>query len=81
MSQTSVNIAEEALDLLRATRERIDHMHVLFSAIIKDKKHGKSLDVEELASLGVYLGADWSSYTDCQVESMQKALDAVGGAA
>ncbi|MGV6954708.1 hypothetical protein [Pseudomonas chlororaphis] len=76
MSQTTASIADDALDLLRATHERINHMRVLFNSIIKDMKHGKSRDIEELASLGGFLGYDWANYVDCEVEKMQKALDA-----
>lgn len=76
MSQTPASIADEALELLRATHERINNMRVLFNAIIKDLKHGKSFDIEELANLGSFLGYDWASYVDSEVEKMQKALDA-----
>jgi len=78
MTQTSANIADDALDLLRATHERINHMRVLFNSIIKDLKHGKSNDVEELANLGGFLGYDWANYVDCEVEKMQKTLDSAG---
>jgi prefoldin subunit 5 len=76
MSQATT-ITNDALELLRATHERINHMRVLFNSIIKDLKHGKSRDIEELANLGRFLGNDWASYIDSEVESMQKALDAV----
>lgn len=79
--QPPANIADDALELLRATRERINHMQVLFNSIIKDLKHGTSRDIEELASLGGFLGNDWATYIDSEVESMQKALDAVEDAA
>lgn len=49
MSQPTARIADEALELLRATHERISNMRVLFNAITKDLKHGKSHDIEELA--------------------------------
>lgn len=75
MTQTSANIADDALDLLRATHERINHMRVLFNSIINDLKHGKSHDIDELANLGGFLGYDWANYVDCEVEKMQKALD------
>jgi hypothetical protein len=75
MTQTSANIADDALDLLRATHERINHMRVLFNSIIKDLEHGKSNDVAELANLGGFLGYDWANYVDCEVEKMQKTLD------
>ncbi|UWF49667.1 hypothetical protein NYP20_01505 [Pseudomonas sp. N3-W] len=77
MTQTSANIADDALDLLRATHERINHMRVLFNSIIKDLKHGKSNDVEELANLGAFLGYDWANYVDSEIKQMQSALDAV----
>ena len=77
MTQTSANIADDALDLLRATHERINHMRVLFNSIIKDLEHGKSNDVAELANLGGFLGYDWANYVDCEVEKMQKTLDSV----
>ncbi|UZE10533.1 hypothetical protein [Pseudomonas sp. B21-053] len=76
MIQTPASIADEALELLRATHERINNMRVLFNAIIKDLKHGKSLDIEDLANLGSFLGYDWANYVDSEVEKMQKALDA-----
>lgn len=76
MSQPIARIADEALELLRATHERISNMRVLFNAITKDLKHGKSHDIEELASLGSFLGYDWANYVDSEVEQMQKALDA-----
>ncbi|QHC91816.1 hypothetical protein [Pseudomonas chlororaphis] len=76
MSQTTASITDDALDLLRATHERINHMRVLFNSIIKDMKHGKSRDIEELANLVSFLGYDWANYVDCEVEKMQKALDA-----
>ncbi|WP_395601329.1 hypothetical protein AB4P97_16070 [Pseudomonas sp. A1230] len=76
MSQPAARIADEALELLRATHERISNMRVLFNAITKDFKHGKSHDIEELASLGSFLGYDWANYVDSEVEQMQKALDA-----
>lgn len=75
MSQTPASIADEALELLRATHERINNMRVLFNAIIKDLKHGKSHDIEELANLGGFLGYDWANYVDCEVDKMQKTLD------
>lgn len=76
MSQATT-ITNDALELLRATHERINHMRVLFNSIIKDLKHGKSSDIEELANLGGFLGYDWANYINSEVESMQKALDAV----
>jgi hypothetical protein len=76
MSQTPASIADEALDLLRSTHERINSMRVLFNAIIKDLKHGKSHDIEELDNLGGFLGHDWASYIDSEVGKMQKELDA-----
>ncbi|MBM6445280.1 hypothetical protein ACX3YD_17375 [Pseudomonas fluorescens group sp. PF-1] len=76
MSQATT-ITNDALELLRATHERINHMRVLFNSIIKDLKHGKSSDIEELANLGGFLGYDWANYIDSEVESMQKTLDAV----
>lgn len=79
--QPPANIADDALELLRATRERVNHLRVLFNSITKDLKHGKSRDIEELASLGGFLGHDWANYIDCEVETMQKALDAVEDAA
>ncbi|MNG24790.1 hypothetical protein D3C84_1095530 [compost metagenome] len=75
MNQAPTTIATDALELLRATHERINHMRVLFNSITKDLKHGKSRDIEELASLGSFLGYDWANYVDCEVETMQKALD------
>ena len=75
MSQPTARIADEALELLRATHERINNMRVLFNAITKDLKHGKSHDIEELASLGSFLGYYWANYVDSEVEQMQKALD------
>ncbi|WP_339465495.1 hypothetical protein [Pseudomonas sp. EA_65y_Pfl2_P74] len=77
MSQPTARIADEALELLRATHERISNMRVLFNAITKDLKHGKAHDIEELASLGSFLGYDWANYVDSEVEQMQKSLDAV----
>ena len=76
MSHSAARIADEALELLRATHERISNMRVLFNAITKDLKHGKSHDIEELAILGSFLGYDWANYVDSEVEQMQKALDA-----
>lgn len=67
--------ADEALELLRATKERINHMKALFSAIKADFKHGRSLNIEELADLGGFLGYDWANYVDCQVDDLQKQLD------
>lgn len=75
MSQSTANIADDALDLLRATHERINHMRVLFNSIINDLKHGKSHDIEGLANLGGFLGYDWANYVDCEIEKMQKAVD------
>ncbi|MFJ2493728.1 hypothetical protein ACIOV9_19585 [Pseudomonas iridis] len=77
MSQATARIADEALELLRATHERISNMRVLFNAITKDLKYGKSHDIEELASLGSFLGYDWANHVDSEVEQMQKSLDAV----
>jgi hypothetical protein len=76
LSQTPASIADEALELLRATHERINNMRVLFNAITKDLKHGKSHDIEELANLGGFLGYDWANYVDCEVGKMQIELDA-----
>lgn len=76
MIPTSGQIADSALELLRATHERLNQMRVLFNSIIKDMKHGKSHDIEELANLGGFLGYDWANYVDCEVEKMQKELDA-----
>ena len=76
MSQPIAHLADEALELLRATHERINNMRVLFNAITKDLKYGKSHDIEELASLGSFLGYDWANHVDSEVEQMQKALDA-----
>lgn len=76
MSQPTARAADEALELLRATHERISNMRVLFNAITKDLKHGKSYDIEELANLGSFLGYDWANYVNSEVEQMQKALDA-----
>ena len=67
--------ADDALELLRATQERINHMKALFSAIKADFKHGMSLNIEDLADLGGFLGYDWANYVDCQVEDLQKQLD------
>lgn len=75
MSQPTARIADDALELLRATHERISNPRVLFNAISKELKHGKSHDIQELASLGSFLGYDWANYVDSEVEQVQKALD------
>ncbi len=67
--------ADDALELLRATQERINHMKALFSAIKADFKHGRSLNIEDLADLGGFLGYDWANYVDCQVGDLQRQLD------
>jgi hypothetical protein len=68
MSQPTARIADEALELLRATHERISNMRVLFNTIMKDLKHGKSHDIEELANLGSFLGYDWANYVRADAE-------------
>lgn len=77
MSQAPTTIAIDALELLRATHERINHLRVLFNSIAKDLKHGRSRDIEELTSLGGFLGYEWANYIECEVKTMQEALDAV----
>lgn len=76
MNQAPTTITSDALELLRASHERINHMRVLFSSITKDLKHGRSRDIEELASLGGLLSHEWANYISSEVEEMQKALDA-----
>lgn len=77
---TGAKIADEALELLRATQERMNHMKALFNAIKADYKGGRHLNTEELADLGSFLGYDWANYIDNQVGHMQKALDVVEAA-
>lgn len=73
-------IASEALELLRATHERLEHITAVFNSVSTDLKHNHSHNVKDLAALGGFLGDDWASYVDSQVGHMQKELDAVEAA-
>lgn len=70
-------IASEALDLLRATHERLEQMTAVFNSVSTDLKHNRSHNVKDLAALGGFLGYDWANYVDSQVGHMQKELDVV----
>jgi len=70
-------IASEALDLLRATRERLEQRTAVFNSVSTDLKHNRSHNVKDLAALGGFLGYDWANYVDSQVGHMQKELDVV----
>lgn len=78
--RTGAQIANESLELLRATQERLNHMKALFNSIKADYKGGQHMNTEELADLGSFLGYDWANHVDIQVCHMQKALDVVGAA-
>jgi hypothetical protein len=73
----AASIADEALDLLRASQERLNQMKALFNALKADVAHGKSNNVTNLSDLGAYLGYDWANYVDCCVADLQKKLDAM----
>lgn len=69
------NVVSESLDLLRASRERLDQMTAVFNSIKSDLLHCKSHNIKTLSELGGFLGYDWSNYVDCQIEEMQKTAD------
>lgn len=76
-SNQAALIADDALELLRATQERLNQMKALFNALKADVAHGKSDNVPDLSDLGAYLGFDWANHVDCCVTDLQKKLDAV----
>ena len=70
-------IASEALDLLRATHERLEHMTAVFNSVSTDQEHNRSHNVKDLAALGGFLGCEWANHVDSQVGRMHKELDVV----
>ncbi|WP_248769162.1 hypothetical protein [Pseudomonas sp. MWU12-2345] len=72
----TAQIADDALELLRATHERLMHMRTLFCAIKADHRDGRHLHTADLSDLGGFLGDDWGNYIDDQIGHMQKGLDA-----
>ncbi|MDI3274853.1 hypothetical protein [Pseudomonas sp. AL03] len=80
LQSAASQIASEALELLRATHERLEHMTAVFNSVSTDLKHNHSHNVKDLAALGGFLGDDWANYVDSQVGHMQKELDLVEAA-
>ncbi|MFJ2713024.1 hypothetical protein ACIOZM_19320 [Pseudomonas sp. NPDC087346] len=76
ISSAASQVASDALELLRATHERLEHMTAVFNSVSTDQKHNHSHNVKDLAALGGFLGYDWANYVDSQVGHMQKELDA-----
>ncbi|MBN3965827.1 hypothetical protein IMW75_11110 [Pseudomonas gregormendelii] len=71
-------IANEAIEQLRCDKEQASWMEALMRAIRADLKTGAH-GAAALAGLGQYLACDLANYIDCQVEQLQRALDAAEG--
>ena len=70
---------DEALELLRATHERIEQMTVVAQSIKADLLYNGSRNTKVLAELAAFLGYEWAGYVDAQVTDLQKRLDMHGG--
>ncbi|MHC8348680.1 hypothetical protein ACYZT7_04710 [Pseudomonas sp. RT4P38] len=72
---STLGAAIDALDLLRATSERLEHITAVVQSIKFDVLHNQARNVKTLADLGAFLGYDWGSYVDGQVADLQTQLD------
>lgn len=84
-----VVIADEAMDLLEATREQFDMLVAMLRAIhratpdvlatLSDSVRSSFLDTQRLAILGEQSAVNWSEYLEQQTGQLKDLLDAAGG--
>ncbi|MCY1185695.1 hypothetical protein D9M73_264990 [compost metagenome] len=77
MNLQARQIADEALDLIDATKDHIGWLTALMTATRFDAKHNKGRNFEKLTSLGQYLSNDWDHYLDAQSTRLRAQLDVV----
>ncbi|MHC8289485.1 hypothetical protein ACYZUD_22260 [Pseudomonas sp. XS1P51] len=70
-------IADEALELVRASYERCNQMAALFRAISTGMEHGSPPDLITLSDLGKEIITDWANHLDWQETDLRRSLDAV----
>jgi len=73
-STSAADTANDALDLLTATHERLEQITVVIQAIKADLVHNGSRNIKHLAELGAFLGYDWANYVDGRVSALKKEL-------
>ncbi|SER19257.1 hypothetical protein SAMN04244573_03066 [Azotobacter beijerinckii] len=91
VNTAAADIADEALELLESTRERLDMLASLLRAIYRatpavlvalgNNSRSGALDAQHLAGLGEQSAVEWSEYLEQQTEQLKGQLDAVGGEA
>lgn len=74
---THAHVADEAVDLVSATRDHVIWLTALLNAVRADVTHGKSRNVKALTELGQFVGDDWANYLDCQTSELREKLDAL----
>ncbi|MDT4847068.1 hypothetical protein FQZ97_811150 [compost metagenome] len=71
------SIANDALDLVRASQEQVAQLAALLMAIRKEVT-AKS-PAHHLAGLGWQAANEWADYLDGMTKELQQQLDAAGG--
>jgi len=79
-TNTSIlDIAEDALEFMQYGHDHLKWLAALMKAIQLDAQHSQGKGSIDLANIGHYLSTDCANYLDCQIETLQSQLDAVGG--
>jgi hypothetical protein len=73
-------IANESLDLVRASYDRCTQMAALFRAISTSVEHGSPPDLMTLSELGKEIITEWANHLDQQQADLQRSLTALEAA-
>lgn len=72
-----LDVADDALNLVRASREQVAQLAALLMAIRKEVVVNSP--AHHLAGLGWQAANEWTDYLDGMTKDLQRQLDAVGG--
>jgi hypothetical protein len=79
VKKNAVQTADEAISVIRATRDQLSRLTALMNAIHTDALNGEAINIEPLSYLGAELGLELGRSLDHQIEILQTHLDAAGG--
>jgi hypothetical protein len=72
---TTLQVADDALDLIGANHDHIAWLSTLMTAIPGDAQHNGGLNVDCFTGLDEHVATDWNNYLDDQSETLRRHPD------
>ena len=75
--KSTIQTADEAIDLIRSTRSQLNRITALIWAMRTDGADGHALNLDCLSDMAQQLGQDLGAHLDERIEVLQSQLDAI----